>query len=193
MTDLPLSPELQSHVDDHEWAKQEIRSLTDGLSDAQFNWRPDDDAWSVAECVDHLLAVGEAMVPLLRSAISIAREQGRTGDGPFSYGFFGNKFVQMAGEQKNPAKGKVKAPKLYMPGAEHEKEPLIARFIQLQDDLIACNRDAMGINLKRVKITSPAIRIIRLSLGQWFIMLPNHQKRHFQQARRVLEKMPDSD
>jgi DinB superfamily len=192
MTDLPLSPELQSNVADHEWAKQEIRGVTDGLSDTQFNWRPQDDAWSVAECIDHLLAVGEAMVPLLQSAISEARAQGSTADGPFSYGFFGNKFVQMAGEQKNPAKGKVKAPKLYVPGSKHEKEPLAARFIRLQDDLIVCNRDAMGIDLKRVKITSPAIRIVRLSLGQWLIMLPNHQKRHFQQAQRVLEKMPDS-
>ncbi|PCJ64014.1 MAG: hypothetical protein COA73_04460 [Candidatus Hydrogenedentota bacterium] len=191
MSDSTLSAELQTNMAGHVWAKQEILSLTNELSEEQFNWRPEDGAWSVAECIDHLLSVGEAMTPLMNSSIADAREKGITGDGPFSYGFLGNKFIQAAGEQKNPGKGKVKSPKLYVPESDHEKDSLVARFTQLQDDLIACNRDARGINLKRVKITSPAIRIFRISLGQWLIMLPNHQKRHFQQARRVLEKMPN--
>ncbi|MFP6614832.1 MAG: hypothetical protein VCB26_00380 [Candidatus Hydrogenedentota bacterium] len=63
-------------------------------------------------------------------------------------------------------------------------------FVNLQDDLIDVTRAASGLDLKKIEVSSPAMKILRLSLGVWLGMLPNHQRRHFFQARRVLDAMP---
>ncbi len=44
---------------------------------------------------------------------------------------------------------------------------------------------AEGIDLARVKVRSPVLWLLRLSLGQWFALIAGHQKRHLWQAGQV--------
>ena len=185
-----VSPELAEHIDGLEFAKKEVVEITNGLSREQFNWRADEGCWSVGECIDHLYQTGLHLHRSTKEEIESARKEGRTTEGPFKYGFFGTFFVNSAGVPKNPEKGKVKAPKLYAPGSDFDPNELIPKFVALQDDLIAMTQAADGLDLKRIKVTSPAVKLVRLSLGLWLRLLPNHQKRHFLQARRVLAAMP---
>lgn len=46
-------------------------------------------------------------------------------------------------------------------------------------------RSADGLDLARIKVTSPVTRLLRLSLGQWLAGLAGHQRRHLWQARQV--------
>lgn len=187
----PLSDELQSSIDGFAWAKEEVLVLTEGLSDEQFNWRPAEGQWSVGECLDHLYQTGHHLSLVLREAIETGRAENRTSDGPFRYSRFGNWFAKIAGVQANPNKGKVKAPKLYVPEASSlNPGETVQRFQDLQDEMISLIREAQGLDLKRIKVSSPAFKPLRLSLGVWLKMLPNHQRRHFQQAQRVLDAMP---
>ena len=119
--------------------------------------------------------------------INAARSAGKTGSGSFKYGFLGTMFVNATGVPKDPNKGRVKAPKLY--GTDFNPDELVPKFVALQDDLIEMTQAAQGLDLKRIMISSPAAKIVRLSLGLWLKLLPEHQKRHFLQARRVLDAM----
>ncbi len=185
-----LSEELQRSVDGFKWAKEEITTLTEGLSPEKFNWRPSEKQWSVGECIEHLNQTGYSLGEALSTGIDSAFMAGETGDGPFSYSWFGNWFAKAAGVQQNPNKGKVKAPKLYVPSkSELDPAETIQRFEELQDLLIEITQKAQGLDLKKVKVTSPAVKIVRLSLGVWLKMLPDHQRRHFDQANRVKEEM----
>ena len=70
-----------------------MESLTHGLSEGQFNWKPESGRWSIAECITHLnIANGGDLAPL-EAAIAKGRLGNRTGDGPFTYGFLSKKFV----------------------------------------------------------------------------------------------------
>jgi hypothetical protein len=69
-------------------------------------------------------------------------------------------------------------------------DELIPKFVSLQDDLIATIESAQGLNLKKIKAASPALKIIVLSMGQWFNLVTSHQRRHFNQAQRVKEHLP---
>lgn len=185
-----MPPELKENIDGLEFAKSEVADIADGLSHGQFNWRAEEGSWSVGECIDHLYQTGFHLHRVMTEEMDIARKDGRTKEGPFKYSFVGNFFVKSAGVPKKTDKGKVSAPKLYLPGAEFDRDELIPKFVSLQDDLIAMTRAADGLDLKRIKVTSPAVKIVRVSLGIWLKLLPNHQKRHFLQARRVLASMP---
>lgn len=186
----PLIDELDRYRRQFEGAREEFRKLVEGLSDEQFNWRPGEESWSMAECIDHLVMVGTIMNRSIDEGIQKAEERGLKSDGPFKYGALGNWFVRAVSGSEEGRKRKFKAPKPYTPTSEHSISRLDAAFNEMQDAFVVRVQRANGLDLARVKITSPITRLIRLSLGQWFALLAGHQERHLLQARDVLEAIP---
>ena len=184
-----ISNELLGHIDGLDFAKVEAPDIVSGLDHDQFNWRVEDGSWSVAECIDHLYQTGFHLKGALIPTIEAAHAAGKRAEGPFTYGPLQRFFVNSAGVPKDPKKGRLKAPKLYVPGSEFDADDLIPKFVKLQEDLIDVTRSAQGLDLKRIKVSSPAARIVRLSIGMWLKLIPNHQKRHFLQARRVRDTL----
>ena len=181
-----LSAELESHRAGFRWAKDEIRQLTSALDDGTYNRRPSEDAWSAAECVEHLSATAREMLPAIDLGIRQARERGWLAHGPFHYSRVGDWFVGMAVADELPPKRRVKAPKLYRPPhRRYEIGPAVDEFVDLQDSLIERLQLASGVDLARVKVKSPAMSLVKLSLGQWFRLLEGHQRRHLWQASQA--------
>lgn len=166
-------------------AREDVRALVADLNDDDFNWRPSEGEWSVAECLDHLVSIGTLIMPVLDDGIEKARANGWTSDGPFRYGAIGNWFVRVTGPTGSPPKRKFKAPKMYAPTGRHSVSRLLDSFTALQDDFVTHIDKADGLDIARVKVPSPALKLLRLSLGQWFALLAGHQQRHFLQAQKV--------
>ncbi len=180
-----MTPELEERLGEFQSAKQLIVELVASLDDDQFNSRPDPKRWSMAECIEHLVVIGRRMAPRLDTAIIRARGQGWVSEGPFRYGYIEKWFAGAMSEY--PPRRKLKAPKLYVPPQlKDQKIPqAVEEFTTLQEKLIQIVHHADGLNLSRVKITSPVTRLLRLSLGQWLVGLAGHQRRHMWQAEQV--------
>ena len=178
----PLAAELQGYRQQIEAVSQDARELLNGLTAAQVNWRPTPAHWSIAECLDHLTVTNRKLMRRIEAAIGEARSKGLTGSGPFRYGIIGNMFVRSL---EPPAKMKFKAPKIFKPRPEQAPEAVALDFFAAQDELLRLIAEANGINLARVKITSPVTRLIKLSLGQAFGLIATHERRHLWQARQV--------
>ena len=188
-----LNAELDSYRTQFAAAQGEFLKLVEGLSDEQFNWRPGEDNWSMAECIDHLVMIGTIMNRSIDEALEKAEARGLRSDGPFKYGPLGNMFVRMVSGSEKARKRKLKAPTTYTPTSRHSVSRLDSAFRELQTDYIERLKRANGMDLARVKIPSPITRLIRLSLGQWFALLAGHQERHLQQAKEVREHLPSGD
>jgi hypothetical protein len=80
------SRELEAYRNAFREAAAEARCLTEGLTEAQFNWRPAPDRWSIEECLAHLTAVGLWELAAIEQAIDRGIKRGITGSGPFEYG-----------------------------------------------------------------------------------------------------------
>ncbi len=174
-----------------EASRQEFARLTHGLTDAQFNLRPKPERWSAAECFDHLIVIGTLMNRNIDDAIERAQAHGLRSDGPFKYGVFGNFFVKAVGPSDEARKRRFKAPKAYTPTSNHSISRLREAFDKLQSDFVERLERAKGLDLARIKVPSAAGGIgvlIRLSLGQWFALLANHQDRHILQAQEALDR-----
>lgn len=184
-----LNPELQRYRAEFEQAKADFFGLVEGLDDDQFNWRPGEDEWSAAECIDHLVAIGTLMMRKLDEAIEKAETNGWRSDGPFTYSRIGNWFVKAVGPRDEKNRRKFKAPAVYAPTSNHSISRLEKAFCELQDDFIVRVERANGLDLARVKLPSPITSLLKFSLGQWFALLAGHQKRHFQQALAVKAKI----
>jgi hypothetical protein len=178
-----LIPQLQNIHNRITTARQDVIQIVTVLTDDQARRRPDPYTWSVVDCLDHLCVMGRKLLPRIDNGIARAREKRWTSHGPFRYGLLGNWFVRAAGSDTYPPQRRMKAPKLYHPSRDWPLEEVVRSFTHLQDDILRRVRDANGIDLARVKISSPATRWLRLSLGQWLELLAGHQERHLLQAR----------
>jgi hypothetical protein len=186
-----MLPELEQRLADFEAARHEIHELVAGLDDRQFNRRPDESRWSVAECVDHLLVTGWKMVPRLDTAVIEGRGRGRFADGPFRYGALGNWFVRQWGADELPPRARFRAPRIYVPRERREWTitQAVEEFTNLQEKYREIVRHADGLDLARIKVGSPVTRLIRLSLGQWLAGMAGHQRRHLWQAAQVKKEL----
>lgn len=180
--DEPLVADLQDYRRQIEAVNEDARDLLARLSEAQVNWRPTAAHWSIAECLDHLTVTNRELMQGIEAAIKDARSKGLTGRGPFRHGIIGNMIVR---SMEPPAKMKFKAPKMFKPRPDQSLEVVAREFFAMQNELQRLIEEANGINLARVKVTSPVTKLIKLSLGQSFGLLASHERRHLWQARQV--------
>jgi hypothetical protein len=187
--DQPLIPELEGYRAGFRWAKGEIRNLTDSLDPAVYNRRPAEKAWSAAECVEHLSSTAREMIPALNGGVARARQNGWLAHGPFEYGRFEKWFARQSGGDPLPPKRRFKTPRLYHPPHRtYDMDEAVAEFVSLQDAYIEILHLASGVDLARVKIASPAMSLLKLSLGQWLSSMEGHQRRHLWQAREAVRR-----
>ena len=185
----PLVPELEGYRAGFRWAKGEIRNLTASVDPAVYNARPAEKAWSAAECVEHLSATARGIIPALDAGVARARENAWLDSGPFEYGRFEKWFARQSGGDLLPPKRRFKTPKLYHPPHRtYDMEEAVEEFLALQDRYMETLQLASGVDLARVKVASPAMSLLKLSLGQWLNSMEGHQRRHLWQAREAVRK-----
>lgn len=154
-----------------------------GLSEAQVNWRPAPDRWSVGECISHLNVGMRAVLPALDRAIESARERGFAGANTGRYGWFARWMVR---SQEPPVKRRVKTFPVFQPVAtRHDGAPLLAEFRAFRGELRERLARAEGIDWGRATVVSPASRFFRLPFGAYVAFLLAHDRRHLWQAREV--------
>lgn len=176
---LPLQlDEIRAQL---EHAKLEAERVTAGLSEAQLWQPPPDGGWSVGECLAHLNIFGEGYALKLKPALQKARS--RKGQGPFRLGLIGGFAVRAVAPD---TKAKLKAPQSFQP---EPQAGVLERFLALQDELLGIVRQAEGLALTRIIISSPASRFLRLSSFEALNAVTVHQLRHLAQAARVQEAL----
>lgn len=178
-----MNSQLQSYVEHFDDARARVIALTADLNDESFNRRPPSCGWSTGEVIDHLCVLGELMLPRFDIGIAEARTRGWNSDGPFRYPYFSRWFIRAVGPLKPGKRGKMKAPKMYLPRPDLNMPEVLARFDGLQTGLITRCERANGLDIARVSIASPVTRLIRVRLGAWIEAIAAHQLRHFEQIR----------
>jgi hypothetical protein len=183
-----MHQQIAAIVADFEAAQQRLHRITAATPDARWAVRNDPDRWSVAECVAHLNLTGRAYVPLLREAIGGARAIG--GAAPRRYrrdvagwliGIMSGPMLRVGGRKL----GRTRTAAAFVPGGELPRETVLAEFEQLQSEQIALTREADGLPIHRVKVTSPFDARVRYNAYAALVLLPRHQHRHLEQAEEV--------
>lgn len=177
-----LIPELAEYRRQFERIQQEVRELTSGLAESQFNWRPDETRWSISENLLHLNIAGDMWRRQLEETIERARASGPFSQGPFRYGFLGSQIVR---SMEPPPKRKFRTGRRFLPTNGNPISAVVPTFLHYQDEFILRVQQANGLDLARIKLPFPAMRLIRLGLGQVFALILAHERRHLWQARQV--------
>lgn len=181
-----MHPDLQEMLRQLDAIKAEAHAVSAGLSESQFNWRPGEGRWSIAECLVHLNRSVTATLPAFDRAIAEGRAKGRTaeGGGPARYGWFSR---WMIASMEPPPKRRMKTfPIFQVPvGGSHTLAKVLPEFIVTRDQLVQRIRQADGLDLTRNRTVSPVTRLLRMPLGAYLQFVIAHDRRHLWQARQV--------
>ena len=155
------------------------------LAATQLNWRPQPDAWSVAQCLDHLIVANTTY----RDSIVAPLREGRYQPNfwarlPGLPRVFGPLLIRAL---RPDSKRRLKAPASFAPSASEIDPKIVRRFIDHQFELVDWMESCRDKTPERTIVSSPALAPITYSLLDAFRIIVVHQHRHLAQARRVTE------
>lgn len=177
-----MRPQLQELIDEFEQARNRLLDLARVVPEEAWSRSADPGQWSVAECVGHLNLSSEVYLPLLRDALE--RVRSITGPQPRRYrrdpvGWFLWKTMGP------PVRFRVKTSTTFIPIEDNVPGKLVQEFERLQDEQVACVREADGLPLGKIRVTSPFDKRIRYNIFSLLSILPRHQHRHLWQAEQA--------
>jgi hypothetical protein len=183
MSTNPTNGELNGLVEELKAVTNDAEETFGTLSATQLNWKPAPDVWSVAQVFEHLIKTNRGFY----SALELTASGERRGNlwervSPLS-GFFGRLVLRtMASQRKFPA------PRALKPSTSDVDADIIARFAVHQDELAGKIIATEGVDLRKTVVTSPVSAFVTYSMLDACRIVVAHERRHFAQARRVMER-----
>ena len=155
------------------------------LSSEQLNWKPAPERWSVAQCFDHLFTSSAAYFPIFESIVE-NRKQTR-----FMERLPGlpKVWARLLINSLDPSNvKKMKAPASFQPSTSEVRSSIIDDFGNQQSQIADTMDRTKDLAVDKIIITSPALSIVTYSALDAYRIIVVHDKRHFQQAKRVMNE-----
>ena len=164
-------------------AAADTRATFGALDARQLNWRPDAARWSVAQCLEHLVAANGLMLRATDDALDGARPRTMWQRLPLVPGVFGKLLIRSQAPQ---ATRKFTAPPLATPAASDVAPDVVQRFVEQTAAIGRRLGQLDESRAARVVMTSPFVSFITYSVLDGARLMLAHDHRHIEQARRVM-------
>ena len=163
---------------------RDTKAVFGQLDARQLNWRPDPAAWSVAQCFDHLLNANRQMFEAIDAALGPSASRTIWQRLPLLPRLFGRVLIR---SQMPEARQKFTAPATAVPAASAIDPDITDRFIAHQGEAAARVRTLDGRGVAGTIMVSPFVSFITYSVLDGCRLIVTHERRHFEQARRVTQ------
>ena len=180
MSNMPQ--ELKKIYDEFRNMKIESATFLEKVKDSEFNKRPTDNGWSVAECIDHLIVTGDDYCNIFEKGLEKLKEKNLKYSGEMKFSWIGTKFI---GNVEPPVKKKFKSPGKWTPDSNINKAKATQAYLQLQDRWMDLVDRSAPWDLTKIKLPSPAVSWIKFSAFVILEVNAAHQRRHLEQAKNV--------
>ncbi|NNF12425.1 MAG: DinB family protein [Gemmatimonadetes bacterium] len=168
----------------------EVADMFAAVSADTARWRPDETRWSMTGHVAHLGLVNEKYLDVMGRVVSEARAEGATprrSDGPYRHPWVAKWFVRT---MEPPVKRRMKTFRPMVPEPDTDPAETLATFQAHQEKLGDLVEASRGLDLGKIRFSSPFLAVMRFSLGTGFDMLLAHNRRHLWLIRELRER-PD--
>ncbi len=154
------------------------------LSAAQLNWKPSAEAWSVGQCLEHLMAVNRAMFPAFDEVIEGRKQMTLWERMPLLPGLLGGLMVKAVSPE---AKQKLKAPPAAQPATNASDALIVSHFVAHQREVLGRLQDMEKYEADKIVMTSPFLAVVTYNMLDACRLIVAHERRHLQQAQRVTQ------
>ncbi len=184
MTGLELIAQVENLVNEN---LEFVQKKCQHFSEEQINWRPSSNEWSIAHVFAHLNKYANYHHPAVTKKSETTKF--RTPTENFISSPLGRaswKSMKL-GRAKN-IKRKFKAPPGYNPvnNPELVDGNEVENFIKQQTELLSILDAAKSINIRKAKVSISLSRIIKFRMGDAFMFVVNHDERHIEQIKKLM-------
>jgi DinB family protein len=162
----------------------EAKSTFGRLSPTQLNWKPSAERWSVAQCFDHLLTSNKGYFPPIEGVFAGIKPTFWQRM-PLLPGLAGKLLIKSLDPKSTR---RIRAPKKIQPAHSDIRASIIDDFVAQQAQIVEKMKSTEHLDLEKTIITSPVAAAITYSLMDAYRVIVVHERRHFEQARRVTEE-----
>jgi hypothetical protein len=185
--------DIKSYYEQLDAAEQDARALVAGLDETRGQWKARPDAWSIAQCLDHLGNVNRAYLAAMEPVAAKARGAGRKGSSTLRAGVVGGWFAR---SMEPPVKAvKMKSPKTVVPRQEPALEESFASFLAVQAAIREFVRKNADLDLSSIRFRNPFVPVLRFRVAAGLLIMTAHERRHIWQAwqvRKAQEAQPSA-
>lgn len=160
------------------------------LTDEQMNWKPDKQTWSIAQNMDHLIAINESYYPILKSIRNGNYKTPFLGKFNFITKILGKTLLKAVQPDR---KKKTKTFQIWEPTQDEMLTDILKKFERHQEELKLQIENSDDLLKGGTVISSPANKNIVYKLETAFDIIVTHEKRHFEQAKEVLQIIPETN
>ena len=180
---------FSAYADAFRTANDRAALLCGALTDARSNWKPAPDAWSVAECLEHLNVLAREYLPVLDQAVAEAPPKPER-PAPLRLGLVGSLFVRAVrpGSRAMPTAPAMKPPRASPTASSLDCSRVIADMDAYTDQFLDVVARAADVDAGRVRVASPFLPLVKMPLAAYLDGLGQHALRHVAQAERVVQQ-----
>ena len=171
-----LLSQLQSELD---IIDAEARILHDALTDEELRRSAPGGGWTIGQVFEHLIVSNSLYYERMERALATRRPAGSSKWRPTLFG------RMLANSLSPQSTRRLPAPRVFRPAPEPRAQ-VIQAFLESQERFRTLARAADGLDLNRIRVTSPVSPLFRLNFGDALRVIVVHEQRHFQQIRRIL-------
>lgn len=154
------------------------------LNSEQLNLKPDSNTWSIAQNIDHLIVINESYYPVIQSVRDRSFKLPFLGKVGFLVNFLGRFILKSVQPDR---KRKMKTFPIWEPSKSEIAGDILARFKKHQNELKELIDNCNDLVESGTVISSPVNKNIVYKLETAFDIIVTHEKRHFEQAKEVLQ------
>ena len=155
-----------------------------GLDARQLNWRPDPARWSVGQCFEHMLTVNKLVFQAADDALDSKSPRSIWQRLPILPRVFGTMLVR---SQSPDGQRRFTAPSKGQPASSDIDANVLQRFLDQHRQAAIRLRSLDERDAARAIMTSPFVNFITYSVLDGWRLVVAHDRRHFEQARRVMQ------
>jgi hypothetical protein len=162
----------------------EFKRQFSDLTIQELNRKPNAATWSVAENLEHIIAVNQTYFPVMEQLHAGKYKPHPLAKIPLYVNFMGNTLLKSVGPDRRK---KMKTLPVWEPRTAAADPEILKKFIEHQEQLKQLMRRATPFVTKRTVISSPANRNILYTVDKAFDIILAHERRHFNQATEAME------
>lgn len=183
-------PNRQGVADQFRTLIRRARDMVRGADREALTRTPPGGGWSAVQCLEHLNETARVYLPVLTEAMERGRAAGFVGRPGPGLTLLGR---VAAWSQEPPVRIRVRTPDLIEPSPDAlNPDAVLEQFELLHEELIVRINESGSLDRKRIRVRSVLDARLKLSLGDWFVFLVAHVRRHLWQAERALERIGQS-
>jgi uncharacterized damage-inducible protein DinB len=160
----------------NEQAQARFIAAVSNLTEAQANFRPDENQWTIAEIVEHISIVNDGFLRLTHKLLKEAETQARQPQADLNLG-------HTSLDENGAQRGSFQAPDRVQPKGGVSLEDSLAKMSVSLAGFAEVKSRLEAVDLSEQMFPHPALG--SLNAYQWMVLLGEHEDRHRGQIERL--------